>query len=377
MPYEVFISYAHEDRPLLNELTAHLSILQRQKLISTWQDTDISPGTVWQKEIMSRLNSAQIILLLISADFINSDFAYSKEMGRAIQRHKANEARVIPIILRPVYWKGAPFDILDVLPMDANKNVKPITSWNRRDDGYYNVVEGIARAIDDLKNKGKAPIQNVPSPHDTLSSGRDEKTMQKIKALFLAANPASMSQLAIDKEMRTIEQKVRAAEHRDALEFKSAWAVQPDDLLQLLNQHKPYIVHFSGHGSSEGLSLVGDNGQERLVTTRALKALFTTLRDNIRLVFLNSCYSSEQAQALVETIDCVIGMNESIRDDAAIAFASSFYRAIGFGRSVQEAFEQGITSLLLEGIPDEDLPELLVKQGVDARKVTLIASANP
>jgi hypothetical protein len=157
MPYEVFISYAHEDRPYLNELTAHLSILQRQKLISTWQDTDISPGTEWQKQIMSRLNSAQIILLLISADFINSDFAYSKEMERAIQRHKADEARVIPIILRPVYWKGAPFDILDVLPRDANKAVKPIASWNRRDDGYLNVVEGIARAIDDLKKKGKAP----------------------------------------------------------------------------------------------------------------------------------------------------------------------------------------------------------------------------
>jgi CHAT domain len=201
--------------------------------------------------------------------------------------------------------------------------------------------------------------------------------MTKIKALFLAANPRSTNRLAIDEEMHAIEQKLRASEHRDALVFQSAWAVRPDDLLQLLNQYQPHIVHFSGHGSGQGLSLAGDDGRDRLVTTRALKMLFTTLKDNIRLVMLNACYSREQALALVEIIDCVIGMKESIHDDTAIVFASSFYRAIGFGRSIQEAFDQGITSLLLEGIAEEDIPELLVKGGVDAKKVVLIASGNP
>jgi len=105
--------------------------------------------------------------------------------------------------------------------------------------------------------------------------------------------------------------------------------------------------------------------------------LFTTLKGTIRLVFLNACYSREQGLALVESIDCVIGMEESIHDDAATAFASSFYRAIGFGRSIQEAFDQGITSLLLEGIPEEEILELLVKQGVDAGQVVLIAPTLP
>src|SRR6266487_2060607 len=145
----------------------------------------------------------------------------------------------------------------------------------------------------------------------------------KIKALFLAANPRSTNRLAIDEEMHEIEQKLRAAEHRDVLVFQSAWAVRPDDLLQLLNQHQPHIVHFSGHGSGEGLSLAGDDGRDRLVTTRALKMLFTTLKDNIRLVVLNACYSREQAQALVETIDCVVGMKEGIGDRAATTFASN------------------------------------------------------
>jgi len=156
-PYEVFISYAHEDRPYLNELIAHLDILQRQKLIATWKDIDISPGTEWRPQIMGRLGSARIILLLISADFMHSDFCYSTEMDQAIKRHDADLARVIPIILRPLYYKGAPFAKLDLLPLDAKKRVKPIVNWNPRDEGYLNVVEGIARAVEDLKNKGKVP----------------------------------------------------------------------------------------------------------------------------------------------------------------------------------------------------------------------------
>jgi len=160
--------------------------------------------------------------------------------------------------------------------------------------------------------------------------------------------------------------------------FQSNWAVRPDDLLQLLSQHRPQIVHFSGHGSHTGLCLAGHDGQIRLVTTRALTALFATLKDNIRLVFLNACYSREQAQALVTHIDCVVGMKDSIHDNAAAVFASSFYRAIGFGRSIQEAFDQGTTALLLEGIADEDIPELLVKDGIDPKQVVLIGQqANP
>ncbi len=200
--------------------------------------------------------------------------------------------------------------------------------------------------------------------------------MQTIKALFFAANPADTNRLAIDEEMRAIEQKVRAAEHRDGLVFQSAWAVRPDDLLQLLNQHRPQIVHFSGHGSETGLSFAGDDGQSRVVTAQALMALFTTLKDNIRLVFLNACYSREQAQAIIGSIDCVIGMKAGIRNKAATVFASSFYRAIGFGRSIQDAFDQGKAALLLEGIAAEDIPELLVKDGIDPSQVVLIGQAS-
>lgn len=197
---------------------------------------------------------------------------------------------------------------------------------------------------------------------------------KKIKILFFASNPEDVQPLKLDEEIRSITTNIRAAEYRDALDLISIWAVRPDDLLQELNTHKPTVVHFSGHGSNSGeLILMNDSRQAKMVSPPALKALFSTLKDNIRLVVLNACYSKMQAKAIAQVIDCVVGMNTSIGDNAAIAFAASFYRAIGFGRSVKESFEQGKVSLMLENIPEKNTPKLLVRKGVDPTSVYLVS----
>ncbi len=197
--------------------------------------------------------------------------------------------------------------------------------------------------------------------------------MDKIKVLFLAANPSGTSPLKLDEEIREITLKIALAEYRDRLELIPVWAVRPDDLLQSFNQHKPHIVHFSGHGSQAGeIILLDDRGNCKTVNTKALKALFKTLKDNIQVVLLNACYSRIQAEAITEIIDCAIGMKIEVGDQAAITFAASFYRAVGFGRSVKEAFEQGLTALELEGIPEENTPELLLREGVDPARIVLI-----
>src|SRR5579864_3276268 len=109
MSVKIFCCYAHEDESLLSKLKSHLKALQRQGLIDLWYDHDISAGTEWEQEINDQINAAEIILLLISPDFIASDYCYGVEMKRALDRHERGEARVIPIILRPVYWQEAPF----------------------------------------------------------------------------------------------------------------------------------------------------------------------------------------------------------------------------------------------------------------------------
>ena len=158
---EIFFSYAHKDERWQNELAKQLSNLKQQGLITDWYDRDISAGMEWANEIDDHLNTAHIILLLISPDFMTSDYCYSKEMKRAMQRHELREARVIPIILRPTDWKGALFEKLQVLPTDG----RPATSWRNRDEALLNITIGIRKAIEELllplkgKDEQKANLQ--------------------------------------------------------------------------------------------------------------------------------------------------------------------------------------------------------------------------
>src|SRR6266704_5642769 len=202
MTIEVFISYSHKDQAFREELEIHLSNLKRQNIISSWYDGNIAPGSELEPQIMDHLMSAQIILLLISADFIHSDFCYSIEMKQAIDRHNAGEARVIPILLRPTDWQGAPFDKLKILTTDA----KAVTKWRRRDDAFADIVQGIRASINDLTNTGKTanpsivsytptqvPIWNIPYQRNPLFTGRED-VLKKLSEALRAGKTAALAQ---------------------------------------------------------------------------------------------------------------------------------------------------------------------------------------
>ena len=146
-PIEIFYSYAHEDEQWRQELEKHLSLLKNQRLITGWKDRDIKAGEEWKSKISSHLLAANIILLLISPDFMASPYCYSIEMKEAMKKHKAGKARVIPIILRPVDWHQAPFSKLQALPKDS----KPVTSWANQDEAFLDVAKGIRRVVEELR----------------------------------------------------------------------------------------------------------------------------------------------------------------------------------------------------------------------------------
>jgi hypothetical protein len=148
---EVFFSYAHEDEDLRNELAKHLKLLERNKVIKGWYDRDITGGKEWKGEIEKQLNAAQIILLLISSDFLGSDFCWSVELKRAMERHETGEARVIPIILREVDWHEAPFGKLQALP----KNAEPVKNFADRDQAFADISRGIRRVVNELSTGNK------------------------------------------------------------------------------------------------------------------------------------------------------------------------------------------------------------------------------
>jgi hypothetical protein len=206
----VFLSYIKKDEPLLRKLEIHLSLLKRQRLISTWDNRQIVAGTDWAKEVDQRLEQASIILLLVSADFLASDYCYEREMQRALQRHEAGQARVIPIIIRPCDWKSAPFAHLQPLPTAA----KAVTTWSNPDEAWVDIAQGVRKALEELLNnegekeirilKAQQPVQrqnitvrsapfplvwNVPYRYPAFFTGRD----QVIERLFkgFTAEPVS------------------------------------------------------------------------------------------------------------------------------------------------------------------------------------------
>ncbi|ALJ27414.1 CHAT domain-containing protein [Stenotrophomonas acidaminiphila] len=195
----------------------------------------------------------------------------------------------------------------------------------------------------------------------------------KIAVLFLAANPLDQQQLRLDEEARLIAEMIRKSEHRDAVRLESRWAVRPLDVLQAINECNPSIIHFSGHGSSEDEIVFQDaSGNTKLVSKEAIVQTMVAGSDKIQLVFFNTCYSRNQAEAVVAHVPAAIGMNTSIGDDAARVFAAQFYSAIGFGHSVGRAFAQARAALMLEGIREEDTPELFVADGLDAEEMVLV-----
>jgi len=169
-PVNVFFSYSHQDEKLRNGLEVHLSTLQRQKVIKSWHDRKIGAGIEWAQAIDDNLNAADIILLLISADFLASEYCYGLEMERAIARHDAGEARVIPIILRPTDLHGTPFGKLQAFPRDA----KPVTRWSNRDEAFVNIAQGIRQAAHEmsqvLRDRRTAELVPTVVEHDIKHS---------------------------------------------------------------------------------------------------------------------------------------------------------------------------------------------------------------
>ena len=160
MAVELFYSYSHKDEDLRAELERHLSLLRRSGHISEWHDRRIEPGAAWKGEIDSHLRSARIILLLISSDFLASDYCYDIEAKLALERHQRGEAVVIPIILRPADWTAAPFAALQGLPKDA----KAITTWTNRDEAFLDVARGIRQAVMILAAAGAPEPETATRP---------------------------------------------------------------------------------------------------------------------------------------------------------------------------------------------------------------------
>lgn len=164
-PIDLFYSYAHEDEPLRDELAGHLKILERRGVIRSWHDRRINAGQAWDKEINAQLAASDLVLLLVSADFINSDYIWGSELGVAMKRHERGQTSVVPVLVRPCLIEDAPFAALQGLPTD----LRAVTSWPNRDEAWTNVAIGIRKTVKDIQERKARSL----APPEQLGAERD------------------------------------------------------------------------------------------------------------------------------------------------------------------------------------------------------------
>jgi hypothetical protein len=209
-----------------------------------------------------------------------------------------------------------------------------------------------------IKNIGETNIeQNKP---DYVLHCQNKEGINKVSILFLAADPTNASRLRLGEEFGEIQKKLDSSTLRDRFKLElPQLSVRSDDILKALYKSKPNIVHFSGHGTSTGaLCIENEAGEIHTVEPDALAALFKHFSGQVNCVLLNACYSEIQAEAISKYIEYVIGMNQEIYDEAAIAFAKGFYLALGEGTSIEDAYHCGCLEIQLQNILGHITPVL-------------------
>lgn len=197
------------------------------------------------------------------------------------------------------------------------------------------------------------------------------------RILFLAANPIDKDHLRIRGERNKIHDVLNKAEIGNQFDLIAEFAVNASELQELLFRHNPTIVHFSGHGEASGeICFEDEEGVSQPVDPQTLASLFSIFNESVRCIVLNACYSQEQAEALAQHIDCVMGMNDAISDPAALSFATALYRAFANRKSLRDSFDLACNQLDLQRL-DESHKPLLLAERIDASKVYTVDWDNP
>ena len=203
----------------------------------------------------------------------------------------------------------------------------------------------------------------------TRSSPGGVENHRGAKVLFLGANPPGTDRLLLDREVRAIGEVLRSASGYEPFELEQSWAVTVHQLQDGLLHHRPDILHLSGHGRADGLLVLESDEADRDLDSGskpsflpALGKLFGTAKGKLRCVVLNACHSANAAGIIAEYVECVIGMSDSIGDDAAIRFSRAFYHAIAHAQSVRAAFEIGTAQIGLGGSQDPGAPLLIARR---------------
>ena len=395
MPVDILLVFSDRDKDGAAELERHLTPLSRADKIRLWHRGKILSGEDADKKWREQVERAQIILFLVSADL---EIDRDSEITAALDQRHARNARVIPVL-----WRAVNVNELRYREMRMIPDGSPVSARRDRDQAWVEVVQGISKVVAVMPaapaaapaapQTSAAPGAGTPAGAPSGAASAAPTTPQsppttpqsppaapapapdtgRIKILFIGANPVDTTRLMLSEEMNAIERRILQGSHRERFDLRSAWAVTAADLSHTLLRHTPGILHFSGHGGHRGEIILNDeSGRSQTVAGPALARLFKIfVAKGLRCVVLNSCYSQEQAAALAQHVDCVIGITGEIVDSAAFAFAAGFYTGLAQGETIQTAFDLGCAQIAIMGGPDPDQAKLIGRPGVDLEKLRL------
>ncbi len=236
--YDLFISFAHEDEPLRAQLDKHLALLKRRGEIRVWHYREIAAGEDWRGQVDDRLDAADLILLLVSPSFLDSDYCFDVETTRAVERHSQKAALVIPVIVRPCDWGSAPFAKLQTLPKDG----KPVTMWRNSDEAWLNVTRGLKEVITSLRA-------------ENLVSAKERRRRKHLHEPLYADDESRQ----LSRQLKTLFQRRR----RWTIEGRDTQVIE-DEILQVrrLLRKGPQLRpgEFLGNGRYELLEVIGRGG---------------------------------------------------------------------------------------------------------------------
>ncbi len=351
----VFLCHASEDKPDVRDLYYKLST---EGWIEPWLDEkNILPGQEWDTEIELAVESADVVIVFLSSLSIIKEGYIQRELKYILGIAQEKPDGTIFII---------------PLRLDDCKPPRRVRTWqyvdyfpkDQREVTYQHLLQSLRVRLEQklkIEEKKKTVIKQDRVEQKELPANEN-----KLSILFLAADPTDTSRVRVGQEAREIREKLQLSKHRDRFIFNERWAVRPVDISQAMLDLQPKIVHFSGHGTANGLICFEDQtGKTQPVTPEALSSLFKQFKDQVRVVVLNACYSAQQAKAISKQVDYVIGMDKDITDMASIAFSIGFYQAIGSGRNIADAYSLGVTQIKLHGYGEVETPVLLEK---DAEK---------
>lgn len=286
-PVRMFVSYAHTDGEARDELEKHCALLIRQGLLSIWSDPAISPGREWKTEIDSRLDEADIVLLLVTASFIDSDYCFGIELERALTRHKAGAARIVPVIVSPCDWEESPFGCLQALPERAI----PVTTWRNPDEAWAAVAKGLRELIHEIR-AAPAPAggQTAPEPSDEARQvSALAREYERIRLRLPKGDRRSLAMETVFLRMRglvcsawaALPEMIASPSPGERLCAVALLQVRPDIaystfIVECIERDKPFV----GHRAVEALQCCARlaRGEDRTKVLRLAERAFKAVR---------------------------------------------------------------------------------------------------